>query len=521
MYKPYRNSINLFAGVVMMLGLLGAATFPGIARSSQYSTIIHPYSSTSTHIPENHLLDDEDITKNYQPGITTTITQPLSSSNTSAISETINLTLTVTTTPTFTPSPTIYSPNETPMPYFTFFSYFPFILHDFFNPTNTPTPSLTPTSTYTPTPTLTPSPTPQRPEKVLFCDNINQPISIPDNDTNGIYNEIQIVDGRLLAGFRLYLDITHSYVGDLKVSLSNRSSGQTISVLDRPGIPSGSCSNNDVTTIFDDGAEQPADEQCASAPRAISGIYAPSQDQSIFIGQNAAATWRINVSDHYQNDIGWLNHWCLETALAQVMPAPTPTPTPFSFPSSAYVYGMSGQDQQLNLDCESRSAVDWAKHFGFFIDELDFLYNLPQSDDPEQGFVGNPDGHWGYIPPDDYGVHDLPVSLLLQDYGVVASSYHYLRWDDLRAEIAMGNPAIVWIIGGSNYNLANGIPHFYIPASTGDLTVVAPYEHTVIVVGYTPTTVTILNGSQFVDIPLDRFLDSWSVLQFMGILARP
>jgi uncharacterized protein YvpB len=135
--------------------------------------------------------------------------------------------------------------------------------------------------------------------------------------------------------------------------------------------------------------------------------------------------------------------------------------------------------------------------------------------------VGDPNGIWGNIPPNDYGVHALPISLNLQDYGVTAGSYHSLKWDDLRAEIASGNPVIVWIIGGSSYNLVNGTPHFYTAASTGDTTIVAPYEHTVILVGYSPTNVTVLNGSQFVDVPLGQFLDSWSVLNFMAVLARP
>jgi uncharacterized protein YvpB len=182
---------------------------------------------------------------------------------------------------------------------------------------------------------------------------------------------------------------------------------------------------------------------------------------------------------------------------------------------------MSGRDQQLNLDCESRSAVDWAKHFGLNIDELDFLNHLPESDDPEVGFVGNPNGLWGRMPPDDYGVHAPPIADLLRDYGATASSYRSLQWDDLRAEIASGNPAIVWIIGGSSHNLANGIPHLYTAASTDNTTIVAPWEHTVILVGYTPTYVTVLNGSRFVDVSLNQFLDSWSVLQFMAVLARP
>jgi uncharacterized protein YvpB len=182
---------------------------------------------------------------------------------------------------------------------------------------------------------------------------------------------------------------------------------------------------------------------------------------------------------------------------------------------------MSGENQQLPLDCESRSAVDWAAHYGVNLDEIDFLNNLPSSDDPDSGFVGDPNGTWGYIPPNDYGVHAPPIAALLRDYGLIASPFRSLQWDDLRAEIASGQPVIVWIIGGSLRSLVNGIPHFYTAASNDNTTIVAPYEHTVILVGYTPTNVTVLNGSQFVDVPLTQFLDSWSVLRFMAVLARP
>ena len=280
------------------------------------------------------------------------------------------------------------------------------------------------------------------------------------------------------------------------------------------------CGNSDIVTILDDGAIQYADDQCASSPHAISGIYLPVQKLSTFTGKSASGTWRLNVSDHYINDTGYLNHWCLETHLSDTMPAPTPTPTPVSLPPSAYIDGMSGQDQQLKLDCESRSAVDWARHFGVNIDEIDFLNHLPKSDDPETGFVGNPNGTWGNIPPNDYGVHAPPVAILLQEYGLTASSFKSLSWDDLRAEIASGNPAIVWIIGDNFRNIVNGTPHYYTAASTGNITVVAPHEHTVILVGYTPTSVTVLNGSRFFDVSIDQFLDSWSVLDFMAVLAR-
>ena len=364
-------------------------------------------------------------------------------------------------------------------------------------------------------------PTPPPPVTVLFCDSLGNSIPIPDNNANGIDNDITITDERVLVNLNIYLDISHSWVGDLVVKLTHQSTGETITLLDRPGSPPTGCGNNDVVAVLDDGAAQLADDKCASYPHAISGIYLPTQQLHTFTSESISGTWRLNVSDQYQNDIGALNHWCLDAKLADTMPAPTPTPTAVSLPPSANISGMSGQDQQKELDCESRSAVDWANHFGFTLDEIDFLNHLPNSDDPELGFVGNPDGTWGKMPPYDYGVHAPPVASLLRNYGLIANSFHSLQWNDLRAEIASGNPAIVWIIGGANYTLVNGTPHYYTPTSSGNTSVVAPWEHTVILVGYTADTVTVLNGSRFITLSLNQFLDSWSVLDFMAVLARP
>jgi subtilisin-like proprotein convertase family protein/uncharacterized protein YvpB len=390
----------------------------------------------------------------------------------------------------------------------------------------------TPTSTYTPTfnlslpvinvvhdiPAITPSPV----ETKLFCDSIEQPIFIPDNNPDGVSNFIDITENQLLVNLSLYIDVSHSAVGDLMVKLTNPSSSITELVLNRPGNESNRCAENDIVAILKDQAAQKVDDQCASESPAISGIYLPSQNLSSFTKTIPSGTWRINISDHETGNVGELNHWCIIAELSNVLPSPTPTPDPVEIPSSAYISGMTGQGQYFNLDCESRSAVDWAKHFGNFIDELEFYYHLPQSnDDPEAGFVGAPNGPWGFIPPDDYGVHAKPIADLLRDYGLTASAYKSLTWDDIRTEIAQGNPVIVWIIGDYSLNLVNGIPHLYIPSSTNNPTIVAPYEHTVIVVGYSPDSVTILNGSHFLEIPLDQFLDSWSVLDFMAVLARP
>jgi subtilisin-like proprotein convertase family protein/uncharacterized protein YvpB len=486
---PKQKSIILLLFVSIILPSLFLFSIPALAGSSSDELLIPVNGSTTTILESTSL---PGIVPTNSPTALPLITQSI------VLTDTNTPTQTDFPTPTITPSPSLF-PTAISTPQSTQFSYLPSIFRDYVNPIFTPTPE---------------------PETILFCDNLNNPLYIPDNNDAGVSADISISDNRLLVNARLYLDISHTYVGDLVVTLSNLSSNQSITVINRPGTTPYGCGNSDIVTILDDGAIQYADDQCATTPHAISGIFLPAQSLSTFSGLSAAGTWRLNVSDHYINDTGYLNHWCLETILADSMPPPTPSPTPVDLPGSAMVSGMSGQDQALRLDCESRSAVDWAKHFGYNIDELDFLSHLSITDDPETGFVGYPDGVWGNMPPNDYGVHAPPVANLLREYGLTASSLKSLSWDDLRAEITAGNPVIVWIIGDASRNIVNGTPHYYVAGSTGHLSVVAPHEHTVIVVGYSPSYVTVLNGASFFNIPIDQFLDSWSVLDFMAILAR-
>ncbi len=196
---------------------------------------------------------------------------------------------------------------------------------------------------------------------------------------------------------------------------------------------------------------------------------------------------------------------------------PTPTFTPTStLPARAGVTGVQGHWPRYNLSCEAAAAVDWAAFFGIRLDEAAFQAALPRSDNPNRGFVGDPNGPWGLIPPQDYGVHAPPVAALLRRYGLPAHAAHGLTWRDLQAEIAAGRPVIVWVIG----DLWAGSAQRY-TARDGETVLVAPYEHTVLLVGYTPTTVTVLNRGIRQTVPKTVFLRSWAVLDNMAVLWRP
>jgi uncharacterized protein YvpB/LysM repeat protein len=187
-----------------------------------------------------------------------------------------------------------------------------------------------------------------------------------------------------------------------------------------------------------------------------------------------------------------------------------------TIPDSAYIPGVTGHAQGHSLSCEARSAVDWAAYWGVSISESEFLANLPRSDNPDAGFVGDPDAAWGRIPPQSYGVHAKPVAALLREYGFEAEAHKKLAWDEVRTEVAAGRPVIVWIIG----QMWTGTPISY-TASEGHTTTVAYFEHTMILVGYGPDYVYVVDAYTGVlqTYTLNTFLASWDVLGDMAVFG--
>lgn len=199
-------------------------------------------------------------------------------------------------------------------------------------------------------------------------------------------------------------------------------------------------------------------------------------------------------------------------------PSLTPSPIPTRFVTAtpgerAQIEGLVGHKQSMPLSCEASAAVDWAAYFGIRIDEEAFFDRLPKSDNPDRGFVGDVHGSWGRIPPNAYGVHAKPVAQTLRSWGLPARAVRPLPWDILRAEIAAGQPVIVWVVG----HVESGTPVPY-TASDGEEMIVSRYEHTVIVTGYTPETVIILDGEKTYTRSLKQFFDSWGVLGEMAII---
>jgi uncharacterized protein YvpB len=192
------------------------------------------------------------------------------------------------------------------------------------------------------------------------------------------------------------------------------------------------------------------------------------------------------------------------------VPADTDTPTPTltpTLPAEHYITGISGHKQYFPLGCEASTAVDVAAYFGHDINEFDFQIDLPFSDNPDYGFVGSVEGPWGQVPPYAYGVHAAPVAKLLQKYGVNAIGIKGFTTEELKRLISEDKPVIAWVIG----NCVGGIPYEYTDEH-GEKTIVAAYEHVIIVTGYSQDNMRYISNGKFYEVPKEVFENSWSVL---------
>jgi uncharacterized protein YvpB len=183
-------------------------------------------------------------------------------------------------------------------------------------------------------------------------------------------------------------------------------------------------------------------------------------------------------------------------------------------PKRAIIQGLIGRAQTWSLSCESRSAVDLAKFWGLEIPEKKFLRNLPRAENPDFGFVGRPNDVWGALPPASYGVHAAPVAETLRLFGLDAQAHTGMTWEALQTEIAAERPVIVWVIG----QMERGTPVNF-QAKDGTTARVARFEHTMILYGYDPGNVYLIDAysGQKQVYSVNVFRASWKVLGRMAV----
>lgn len=248
-----------------------------------------------------------------------------------------------------------------------------------------------------------------------------------------------------------------------------------------------------------------------------------------FMGKNGSTKANADIDDNVaisrsvtQTLEAILKSMDANTPSPMVVFTPTPdklpdsdsaTPTEFVVPESFYITGILGTRQYFALGCEASAAADWADYFDVLIYEYDFQHQLPLSDNPDLGYVGDAKGPWGQVPPYAYGVHAEPVAALLREYGLPAVAGKGFTLDQVREKLAQSKPIIAWVIG----NMTGGVPAEYTDKQ-GNKTIVAAYEHVVILTGYDQDSIRYMNNGKFYEVPNNVFLNSWGVLGNMAVM---
>jgi subtilisin-like proprotein convertase family protein len=116
-------------------------------------------------------------------------------------------------------------------------------------------------------------------------------LAIPDNNPLGVSDTMPVAVTSEVTSLEVFLDITHTYIGDLIVELTSPL-GTTVKLHNLSG---GTAEN-------------------------IFGWYpselTPAQSLDAFIGEPTEGDWTLHVSDNAGADLGTLNQWCLRLTSA-------------------------------------------------------------------------------------------------------------------------------------------------------------------------------------------------------------
>lgn len=138
-------------------------------------------------------------------------------------------------------------------------------------------------------------------DRITFGPSPSDPIDIPGQGT--ITDSIFIPDNRQVLDVNVHLDVEHSFVGDLRVSLISPT-GTEVVLSNRRG----SSGDNFTATLFDD--EAPT--AIASGAPPYTGSFRPDEALSDFDGESALGNWVLRISDLTALNSGQLLSWSLD-----------------------------------------------------------------------------------------------------------------------------------------------------------------------------------------------------------------
>jgi subtilisin-like proprotein convertase family protein len=132
-------------------------------------------------------------------------------------------------------------------------------------------------------------------------------LAIPDNNPGGVVVMVPVSGSALLQNLTVTVDIRHTFISDLQVSLT-APWGDTILLADRRGKGG----VNYAGVVFDDRSAR----AIATSPSPFSGSYRPEQPLGTFALRAPAGVWTLKVVDAMPFDRGTINGLTLTTELS-------------------------------------------------------------------------------------------------------------------------------------------------------------------------------------------------------------
>jgi subtilisin-like proprotein convertase family protein len=114
-------------------------------------------------------------------------------------------------------------------------------------------------------------------------------LAIPDMNPSGVYDSLTFPEDVTVSDVEVYVDITHTYIGDLIVEVTSPE-GTTVRLHNRSG---GGADN--LVGWYDT-------ELAVNGPGALSD----------FLGESSMGEWTLWVSDNAGSDFGTVNQWCVQ-----------------------------------------------------------------------------------------------------------------------------------------------------------------------------------------------------------------
>jgi|GEM_PF-1329470 len=145
-------------------------------------------------------------------------------------------------------------------------------------------------------------------DTLSMCNTPGTAIDGSTDEDAPIIDTITIADDLYVADVNVPLDITHTWVSDLRARVISPNTDVDAVLLD-----GGRCSlADDIAATFDDDGVEP---DCGTP--AFSGDVTPVTSLASFIGVDAMGDWQLELWDASSSlDDGTLNEWCLEITLS-------------------------------------------------------------------------------------------------------------------------------------------------------------------------------------------------------------